>query len=608
MQKEKSQRQFRGRKPILWTAGILGPLLIFLLILLLLLPYAVNLEFVRQKIMADVSRHIDGKFVFQKADFSFFPRPMVVLHKAQASIPQKASFEVEAITIVPHILPLLRGEARFFSLKAENPIIALELPGSLLGEEPIPLPSAFIREKLPPLLRLLESAAPRLTIDLEKGRLTLRAEGRPVFWFQDLQGRITLPPDQLRLDLSCKSNLGEILSIGARVRSQDLNGSANIRVSGLAPRDLLNYLAPAAGLNLGDSRGSLKLDLEIDRGKIFRGKIEGASPSLVFQRGNTTSSLKGITLSGAFQMEGEKATFSLAELNLQTPRARFGGEFHCDLAARLFRLEFTGREVDVSPVRQIITAWAGGIEPFQKIFDVVREGNILHVSFKAQGRSAADLGKPENISVQGNLSGGRIFLSGSLTGLKDTHFDLQKVQGEVLISQGILEGKNLAAQWEKTSVSQGLLKLGLKGKAAPFHLEVLADADLAPLPSLLKKILRNQTLSEEMDRFGELQGRARGRLTLGENLNSIQPRIEIREMNLSSRYDKIPYPLQVESLQGGYAGGRISVQNLKGSIGQSDFKEISAQITLGETPHLAVSSANLSLLLDEFFPLLMTFE
>ncbi len=251
---------------------------------------------------------------------------------------------------------------------------------------------------------------------------------------------------------------------------------------------------------------------------------------------------------------------------------------------------------------------AGKTEPIQTIFDIVRGGRISYISLKTSGRSPANLGQLKNISIQGNLVGGRIFLSESLTGLKDINFDLQQVQGEVLISRGILEGRNLSAQWEKARVSQGLLKLGLEGEDAPFHLEALADADLAQLPPFLKKIMGNQTFSEEMDRFQELQGRVRGRLTLGETLNSIQPRIEIQEMSLSARYDRIPYPLQVESVQGGYDGGKIAVQNLKGAVGQSSFKEISAQINLGETPYIAVPSGKSSIAMDEIFAWLTSIE
>ena len=53
------------------------------------------------------------------------------------------------------------------------------------------------------------------------------------------------------------------------------------------------------------------------------------------------------------------------------------------------------------------------------------------------------LAQLKNISVQGNLVGGRIFLSESLTGLKDINFDLQQVPGEVLIPGESWKGETL---------------------------------------------------------------------------------------------------------------------------------------------------------------------
>jgi hypothetical protein len=405
----------------------------------------------------------------------------------------------EAITIAPQIIPLLRGKVRISLMKAEAPAFILELPAESPGKEKsIPFPSAIIQEKLPPLLKLLESEAPRLTVEIEKGRLDLLVGKQPVFWFEKIQGRINLPPDQLRIDVTCKSNVGEKVLIAAALSSKDLNGNASIHVTDLNLRPLPIYFAPANAPHLESSRGNLKMDLEIDQGQTLRGKIQASFSSLTFQDGGKKTPLKGITMRAVFQTTGDKATISLAELSLQNPRLRFGGGFSVDLSAPLFRLELSAQEIDVFLLREIMLGWVGKIEPIQTILGIVRDGRVSSVSFKTHGRSPADLGELKNISVQGRLVGGRIFLSKSLTRLKDIDFDLRQVSGELLIHQGILEGRNLAAQWEKTGITRGLLKLGLGGDKTPFHLETLADADLAQFPPFLEKIIGNQSFSEEI--------------------------------------------------------------------------------------------------------------
>jgi hypothetical protein len=599
----------RMKKVFIWMIGILGFLSILLIVMLLLLPFLVNLEPVKHKILAHISEEIGGEAQFHKVAIVFLPRPRVVIQEAKIGIPDNITIAMERLTIVPQLIPLLRGNVRISLLQAQAPTLTMELPAQRpKKEEPLGLSPQMIADSLRPLVGLMESKAPQLTILVEKGRFTLTKSYERVFWFQDVQGHAHFPPDQLQVDLACKSNLWGHMSIAAQLSSKDLNGNADIQVTDLNLQALRNYLAPATALNLESSRGNLRIGLEIDRGKTLRGKIQASLPSLTFQHGEKKSSLEGITMSGVFQTEGDKATISLAELSLQNPRARFGGEFFVDLSAPLFRLEFSGREMDVSPVREIVMHWVGKTEPMQTIFDIVREGRVPYFSFKTHGRSPADLRELRNISVQGNMVGGRIFLSESLTGLKDINFDLRHVHGEVFISRGILEGRNLAAKWENAGVTRGLLRLGLGGDNAPFHLQAMADVDLAQFPPFLKKIIGNQTFSEEMDRLWKLQGRARGRLTLGETLNSVQTRIDIQEMSLSAHYDRIPYQVQVESVQGGYGGGKIAVQNLKGSVGQSSFKEISAQITLGETPFLAAQSGKSSIAIAEIIAWLTSIE
>ena len=599
----------RMKKVFLWSIGILGFLSILLVVILLLLPFLVNLEPVKHKILAHISKEIGGEAQFHKVAIVLLPRPQVVIQGAKIGIPDKITIAMKGLTIVPQLIPLLRGNVRISLLQAQAPTLTMELPAQRpKKEEPLGLSSQMIADSLRPLVGLMESKAPQLTILVEKGRFTLTKSYERVFWFQDIQGQVHFPPDQLQVDLTCKSNLWGHMSIAARLNSKDLNGTANIQATDIHPQVLLNYLAPATALNLESSRGNLRIGLEIDRGKTLRGKIQASLPSLTFQHGEKKSSLKGITMSGSFQTEGDKATISLAELSLQNPRARFGGEFFVDLSAPRFRLEFSGREMDVSPVREIVMHWVGKTEPMQTIFDIVREGRVPYVSFKTHGRYPADLSELRNISVQGNLVGGRIFLSESLTGLKDIHFDLRHVHGEVFISRGILEGRNLAAKWEKAGVTRGLLRLGLGGGDTPFHLEAMADVDLAQFPPFLKKIIGNQTFSEEMDRLRKLQGRARGRLTLGETLNSVQTRIDIQEMSLSAHYDRIPYQVQVESVQGGYDGGKIEVKNLTGAVGQSSFSGISAQIDLGETPDILVAAGKSSIVLEEIYAWLNSIE
>jgi hypothetical protein len=599
----------RRKKAFLWIMGILGSLSILLAVILLLLPFLVNLEPVKHRILAHISREIGGEAQFHKLAIALFPRPRVVIQEAGIAIPGKIRVAVEGLTLVPQILPLLTGKAIISFLQAQAPTVTMELPAQgPEKEEPLGLSSRRIADSLRSLLVFMESKAPGLTLLVEKGRLTLTKGRQPVFWFQDIQGRAQFPPDQLQVDLACTSNLWEHISVEARLGPKEVTGAANIQVTKIHPQALLSYLAPAASPALEGSGGDLKISLEVDRGMAFRGKIQGSSPSLAFQRGEKKWFVKGVTVNGAFELQENRATISLTELFLENPRARLSGELNADLAAPRFRLKLAGREMDVSPVREIVLGFAGETEPLRTIFDILRGGEIPYISLETHGRSPADLGRLKNVTFQGKLADGRIFLSESLTRLRGIHFDLTQARGSVRLSRGILEGKNLAAQWGKARVSRGSLKLGLEGGDAAFHLDVLAGVDLTQLPPFLKKLIRNQAFAEEMDRFQELQGKGRARLILGESVKSIRPRIEVEELSLRARYDRIPYPLKVESVRGGYDGEKVEIQNLTGAVGQSSFSGISARITLGETPDILVAGGKCSIVLEQIYAWLSSVE
>jgi hypothetical protein len=579
----------------------------------MLLPTLINLEPVKEKIQTRVSRLIEGEMEYQKADVTFLPQPRVVVHRAKIAIPDKVIVSMERLTILPQIIPLLRGKVRISLVHAQQPAVTLDLSSGLPRkekpkEEPNRLFSRVIAETIAPLLGFLESRVPHLAVLVEKGQFTLTEARQPVFWFRDIQVRALLPPDQLRVDLACYSNLWGNISIAGQLGTKDLNGTGNIEVTDFHPHVLLNYLSPATPPVFGDSRGNLRINLKVDQGKALQGKIQGSSPYLTFQQGEKKWVLKGKALDGAFRWQDDQIHFSLTELHLEIPKIRLSGEFLFDPAVPNIRLEIAGREVEASSVREIALGLAGKVDVLQTVFDIVRGGKIPYISFKTRGRSPADLGQLKNISIRGNMVGGRIFLSESMTGLKGIHFDLRDARGEVTISREILEGKDLAAQWEKVRVSKGLLKLGLVGERAPFHLEALADVDLSQLPPFLKKLIGDQTFSEEMDRFQELQGRARVKLVLGETRQSIQPRVEVQELNLSAGYDRIPYPVQIESVQAVYGGGKIDVKNLKGAIGKSSFAGIIGQIILAGTPNIGVASGKSVICLEEIHAWLTSLE
>ena len=68
-------------KILLWLSASLAILLILLVGVILLLPYLINLEPVKERILAILFQQVGGKVEYQRLDLSFFPQPAQPLRR-----------------------------------------------------------------------------------------------------------------------------------------------------------------------------------------------------------------------------------------------------------------------------------------------------------------------------------------------------------------------------------------------------------------------------------------------------------------------------------------------------------------------------------------------
>ena len=180
----------KRKKIAIWVMGVIGALLVLLLILMLLLPRIINLERIKQKIIARISQEVGGEVEFQRLDLSFLPRPRVMIHEISLSLPGKIAGTLDSLKIYLEIFPLLRGNVQIAMLRLEAPEFKMGLPEKLEKKETAgrAFSPATIQESIAPALALMASKAPGLVVTVDDGRLTLASEKKPVFWFGDTTG------------------------------------------------------------------------------------------------------------------------------------------------------------------------------------------------------------------------------------------------------------------------------------------------------------------------------------------------------------------------------------------------------------------------------------
>ena len=405
-----------------------------------------------------------------------------------------------------------------------------------------PAISSFLRGRV--RIARVEAESPHLRLQLTAGQQGLTGTRHPV--------------SQATVQEEMSSLLGAVASSAPGLVVVVDNGSLDVSKD---KKDLLSFTAveadivfPAGGVNL------------LINGKVAPGKHIPLS--------------KGTPDSREVMIEGH--------ITVTPPR---------DTTTPRIALELIVHGLNVGQARETALALAPDIPFVHQLACIIRGGKIPLFTFRTQGDAVADLGSLENILIRGVMHEGEILVPGP-------ELDLEDVTGEVVISNGILEGEKLGARLGNSRGHDGKLKLGLLGKGAPFRLDMMVQADVSQLPPLLSRLVKSGAFVKEMSLMDELRGSAQGRLVLGERNDSIQPRIEIRNLSLSTRYRRVPFLSRIERGEFCYEGNRISVKNLAGALGMSSFEGLAASIEFQDSPYLEIASARCSAALAEVYSLI----
>jgi len=596
---EQARPMIAKRKVFLGFAGAIGFIAALLAVLFALAPWWIRLEPVKARILSDASRILGGTVTFESLELSYLPRPRIVLHRLELSIPGRASGKMKRLTVVPAISPLLLGGYPVASLRVEEPDFNVSLPEK--RERPPTL--AETRARVRRLLSGLSENAPSLEVEVEKGRLLVSREGRVLHTFGDLEGRAGFPPETVRIEVRCASDLWGSLSIKGRLEPKALEGQGEIEIAQLdleAISRILRLETPPVAYggktNLGVSFATAGLR-SLDAG------VRGAVPSLSLRRGGKTFTVKGLELKGTLHLEeGGKTAVFLSELAAETPRLRSEGNFLLDEGAHKAELAVRGGDLDLTSLREALLALAGDVAPLPAVLAHVRGGKLSSFSLETRGGTASDLAATGRFEGKGRYREGSIFVPAA-----DLSF--AAVEADVTLSRGILAGKRIRARSGSASVDKGNLTMGVTGKGGPFRVEGRVRADASEILPIVRRFTKNPAVREELSGIDRVQGKAEGRLLLGDRLDSIHlKRVEVTGLRLSAHYRRIPYPVELDSGRLHFEEGRIVTEGLAGRIGSSSFSEVAARLRTRDPAAFEGFSGNITAGLGELHPWIFSWK
>jgi len=152
----------------------------------------INQESVKNRIEAAVSDKLGGRFSYERAAISIFPRPRVVIQSLSISIPEKFSGSMKGLDIYPELWPLITGKLGLDKVLLDQPDVHFTLlgkTGNRTASEKPPEPSS--EQNLTTVLGFVASNMPFVSIFIEQGRLTFDQADQRLFALKEVESRIT---------------------------------------------------------------------------------------------------------------------------------------------------------------------------------------------------------------------------------------------------------------------------------------------------------------------------------------------------------------------------------------------------------------------------------
>ncbi|MBT8364165.1 MAG: hypothetical protein KJP23_05620, partial [Deltaproteobacteria bacterium] len=371
---------------------------------------------------------------------------------------------------------------------------------------------------------------------------------------------------------------GRFTELGFKLDSQ-------IKLSQFRPHAVMDYLFPDASLKMTNARANLTVNLNTDGPDNLQADVEAAIPYMYWRRANKELKINDTRLQAKMHFDGNSLSLNLSQLALTDPAISLAGRLNIDPRQPAIQMELEGRQIRVATAQNIALALTENSKTVSGIFDILRDGNLDLITLKTRAPHWAQLMDAKQIVIQGKLVSGKISVPvGSL--------ELENVQGDAMIANGILTGENAEAQMGNSFAKNGRLSIPLTEDTAPFHVEALIQADLAQLPSVLTDLVKDKQFQQELKLFKKFEGNALGMLIIGEDLQDVNVKVMASDFSVNAVYQRIPYPVTVKGGSFVLDGDQIALANSDVRIGKSSLSKLSTRFGWKKSSPLEVSLAS----------------
>jgi len=564
----------------------------------LVIQKMINTEAVGDRVKGRFSEILGAEIEFKRVGLSLFPSPHVSLYQSSLVLHTRLTASADAITVYPEILSLLSLKLNIKELLVQELDLSIVLEEMLekkdVSEKPLTIGN-LAQEINAIVMSLPVYKIPNIESHLRGGRIKLIYGKKQILEFRHIEGRLTVVPNRLEFQVAGSSDISKAASVSGWMNTRQMKSDMRMVLTELRPQAIYNTLIPKAAINIEDARVDLTIHLNLNGSAQLEADIDALTPELKLAHENETIAIQSLVLKGNIHIDQNSAYVSLTELVLDDPKMRLSGNLILSLDNSQARMQLDGLNIDVKSTRHAALAIFKKHGVIHDIFKFVKAGVVPSIRLEVQGGSLRDLVNMDNLVIQGQMKNCDIQIP-------DVSLNLAETSGDILISQGILEGKNIEARLGRSSIRNGIMKIGLGMDVAPFHLETDIQADLSELPPILKRLIGHKRFQKELAVIKEVKGNANVKLVLGEDRKNVQVKVEASDVHLSARYREIPHPIEITGGNITYDKNRICLRNISGTLGKSSFSKLAGSLDFHKKYDLTIRSGESSLFLSEIVP------
>lgn len=557
----------RNRTKLAIFAGIL----VLLAGLIFSLPHLLSLDRIRERVIRQVGSQLASSVQVEEISWAWLPLPHAVVSNGLLEN-EELKLTAPRAEVYPSWRSLLGSQVRLARVVLLSPDITIkEFPSLSETDLPERLPVIDVTVLNGSLHVAAVSPWPQVSSS-EFSITAIRADAK-------------VSRKEVVFSFSGTPSFGELFQASGEVRRDGSHYRAELECRNLKLHEVLLSLAGDV-LKPVDSLLNVKASVEGRGTGEIKARIFGEIPCLLAYPQDKKILLDCGFVDISFTRTGSDMLLTVHELEMREPGLKLAGTIGRSAATEdssppVWTVALTGEDLNLTRIRGAVLAMWGENEIVREVSDIVVAGTAGKAAYAFRG-TAADLQDIRNMEISAEKIDATIRPPAGKLVLTET-------RGRMRIKDGRLFVRGESARLGNSTGSNCDLVVGLTRDDHTLLLEVDLDADLAQLPEVLPRLVHSRPFLDELARFRDISGRARGRLRLGDHLEDLKVTVEVTAMNGRAGHAALPRDFSV-------SGGRLSIdphtvqwQDVRGTYGEHRIERTSGEMDLGGQAMLRLS-------------------